>query len=112
MPQITATLLCTDGAVAASSVAINAISAALLGSGIPWNGPLAAVQVACAELETGPGPVVVQPSVAQLGNSSMAGLYVGTASTSLLADFQVGMQACIVHGFTAVLCCMWQGSVR
>ena len=93
-------MLCTDGAADASCVAINAVSAALLGSSIPWNGPLAAVQVAVADQDSGPGPTVVQPSAAQLAKSSMAGLYVGTASNTLLADFQVGE---VLHEIAAQL---------
>ena len=99
--QVTATVLCADGATDASCVAINAVSAALLGSSTPWNGPLAAVQVAVADQGSGPGPAVVQPSAAQLAKSSLAGLYVGTASNTLLADLQVSTHLRLV---AAALC--------
>lgn len=84
--QVTVSMLCTDGTAAASSLALNAVSAALMCSNIPWNGPLAAVQMACSESEEGS---IMQASVAELAAASMSGIYVGTADSALLADFQV-----------------------
>ena len=84
--QVTVSMLCSDGTATASSLAMNAVSAALMCSNIPWNGPLAAVQLACNESQQG---TTVQPSVAELTGSSMSGIYVGTADSVLLADFQV-----------------------
>ena len=81
-------MLCSDGTATASSLAMNAVSAALMCSNIPWNGPLAAVQMACNESQQG---TIVQPSVAELAGCSMSGIYVGTADSVLLADFQVGL---------------------
>ena len=67
---------------------MNAVSAALMCSNIPWNGPLAAVQMACNDSQQG---TVVQPSVAELAGCSMSGIYAGTADSVLLADFQVSL---------------------
>ena len=67
-------------------MAMNTVSTALVCSHIPWNGPLAAVQVASPHSEEN---MVVQPSMAQLEAASLSGLYVGTAEATLLADFQV-----------------------
>lgn len=92
--QVTVSMLCSDGTAAASSLAINAVSAALMCSNIPWNGPLAAAQLACNASGEG---TVVQPSVAQLAAASMSGIYVGTADTALLADFQVTLAAADSH---------------
>lgn len=79
-------MLCSDGAATASSLAMNAVSAALMCSNIPWNGPLAAVPMACNESQQG---ITVQPSMAEVEASSMSGIFVGTAHSALLADFQV-----------------------
>ena len=86
--QVTVSMLCSDGTATASSLAINAVSAALMCSNIPWNGPLAAVQMACNESQQG---TIVHPSVAELAGCSMSGIYVGTADSVLLADFQVSL---------------------
>ena len=87
--QVTATVLCSDGAVAASSVALNAVSAALMCSDIPWEGPLAAVQIAHNASDGDAGQTTIQPTSEQLLGCGLSGLYVGTADTALLADFQV-----------------------
>jgi len=87
--QVTATVLCSDGAVAASSVALNAVSAALMCSDIPWEGPLAAVQIAHSASGGDAGQTTIQPTSEQLLGCGLSGLYVGTADTALLADFQV-----------------------
>ena len=71
-------------------MAMNAVSAALTCSNIPWIGPLAAVQVAYSLPEA---TVIVQPSAAELQASSMSGIYVGTADALLLADFRVRSHA-------------------
>ena len=92
--QVTVSMLCTDGTAPASSLALNAVSAALMCSNVPWNGPLAAVQLACSESGEG---TVVQPSVAELAAASMSGMYVGTADSALLADFQVSFAAAGAH---------------
>ncbi|DBB10117.1 hypothetical protein WJX82_000225 [Trebouxia sp. C0006] len=85
---VTATVLCSDGAVAASSVALNAVSAALMCSDIPWEGPLAAVQIAHSASGGDAGQTTIQPTSEQLLGCGLSGLYVGTADTALLADFQ------------------------
>ena len=86
-------------------MAINAVSAALMCSDIPWHGPLAAVQVAYTVSRTSAaGTTVVLPTVAQLEACSTSGIYAGTANTTLLADFQVivasfwtGIVQCAAH---------------
>ncbi|KAL0036610.1 hypothetical protein WJX79_002514 [Trebouxia sp. C0005] len=85
---VTATVLCSDGAVAASSVALNAVSAALMCSDIPWEGPLAAVQIAHNASDDDAGQTIIQPTSEQLVDCGLSGIYVGTADTALLADFQ------------------------
>ncbi len=87
--QVTATVLCSDRAVAASGVALNAVSAALMCSDIPWEGPLAAVQIAHDASDDDTGQTIIQPTSEQLLDCGLSGLYVGTADTALLADFQV-----------------------
>lgn len=94
--QVTATVLCSDGAVAASSVALNAVSAALMCSDIPWEGPLAAVQIAHNASDDDAGQTIIQPTSEQLVDCGLSGIYVGTADTALLADFQVAfLDACL-----------------
>lgn len=94
--QVTATVLCSDGAVAASSVALNAVSAALLCSDIPWEGPLAAVQIAHNASDDDAGQTFIQPTSEQLLGCGLTGIYMGTADAALLADFQVTvLDACL-----------------
>jgi polyribonucleotide nucleotidyltransferase len=95
--QVTATVLCSDGAVAASSVALNAVSAALMCSDIPWEGPLAAVQIAHNASDDDAGQTTIQPTSAQLLDCGLSGIYVGTADTALLADFQVAFLDVCLH---------------
>lgn len=95
--QVTATVLCSDASVAPSSIALNAVSAALMCSDLPWNGPFAAVHMAHNASDVGAGETVLQPSRAQVQEYGMSGMYVGTADTTLLADFQVSLHACSSH---------------
>lgn len=92
---------CSDRAANASSLALNAVSAALMCSNIPWNGPLAAVHMACNESQQG---IIVQPSMAEAEASSMSGIFVGTAHSALLADFQV---KCYLVFFSS---CFWSAA--
>ena len=71
-------LQCPDG-VCAKVLAANAVSAALLMSGVPWAGPVGVVRVAMCE-----GELVVNPSGRQLGSSEWSMLYGGTAEDCVL----------------------------
>ena len=91
--QVNAIVLCSDGSSEPAAIAINAISAALMRSDIPWQGPISAVQFAHKKAGKGkPGDVIIQPSFTQLQDCTASGLYVGSADSVLLADFQVERQ--------------------
>jgi len=71
----------------AEVLAANAVSAALVMSGVPWAGPVGVVRVAMCE-----GELVVNPSGSQLGSSEWSMLYGGTAEDCVLLDFAVRQQ--------------------
>lgn len=89
MLQITANVLCTDGQIDPDVVAINAVSAALSISNIPWAGPLAAVRVTRTEMGSADGTLTAAPTLDDQRSSGLNLLYVGTADKALLVDFQV-----------------------
>ena len=89
MLQITANVLCTDGQIDPDVVAINAVSAALSISNIPWGGPLAAVRVTRTEMGSADGTLTAAPTLDDQRSSGLNLLYVGTADRALLVDFQV-----------------------
>ena len=64
--QVIATVLSVDGENEADIVALNAVSAALAISKIPWNGPIGGVRVGCVK-ETGNGGAacIINPGLAQ-----------------------------------------------
>jgi len=73
-----------DGDPNAEVLAANAISAALVVSGIPWAGPVGVVRVAlCGD------QILVNPSAVQLKDSEWSGLYGGNADECVLLDFAV-----------------------
>ena len=91
--QVNAIVLCSDGSSEPAAIAINAISAALMRSDIPSQGPVAAVQFAHQKAGEGKlGDIIIQPSVSQLQDCTASGLYVGSGDSVLLADFQVKRQ--------------------
>ena len=91
--QVNAIVLCSDGSSEPAAIAINAISAALMRSDIPWQGPIAAVQLAHKKAGEGAlGDIIIQPSSTQLQDCTASGLYVGSADSVLVADFQVMRQ--------------------
>ena len=71
-------LQCRD-VVCGKVLAANAVSAALVMSGVPWAGPVGVVRVAMCE-----GELVVNPSGSQLGSSEWSMLYGGTAEDCVL----------------------------
>eukprot|EP00891_Asterochloris_glomerata_P003279 jgi/Astpho2/3279/Aster-08043 len=85
---ITANVLCTDGQIDPDVVAINAVSAALSISNIPWAGPLAAVRVTRTEMGSADGTLTAAPTLDDQRSSGLNLLYVGTADKALLVDFQ------------------------
>eukprot|EP00897_Mesotaenium_endlicherianum_P009777 jgi/Mesen1/8828/ME000053S08231 len=64
--QVSASVLCSDGELDPDILCINAASAALMISDIPWGGPIGAVRLARIN-----GAYVVNPSVAQLEKSDL-----------------------------------------
>ncbi len=64
--QVIATVLSVDGENEADIVALNAVSAALAISRIPWNGPIGAVRVGCVKEEgEGGAACIINPGLAQ-----------------------------------------------
>ena len=87
--QINAVVLCSDGSSAPAPIAVNAVSVALMRARVPWQGPLAAVQVLQQAGRGQKDTFVVQPSAEQLEQCNTSGVFVATADAVLLADFQV-----------------------
>lgn len=79
--QLVATLLATDGVGDQDVLGINAASAALLTSAIPFDGPVAAVRVGLVN-----GTFVVNPTSDQLDASALDLLYAGTASRTVMIE--------------------------
>ena len=77
-------LLSSDGAVAPDVLAINAASAALMCSNIPWGGPVAAVRVAQIK-----GRLVVNPPPSAAAGATLSLLYAGSARETVVVDLQV-----------------------
>lgn len=63
--QVIVTLLSTDGENAPDILAINAVSAALAVSKIPWNGPIGASRVGLVGAESGDNALVVNPRASE-----------------------------------------------
>ena len=82
--QITATQHSKDERVDTTAMAINAISAALMDSQIPWSGPVAAVRVALQGEE-----IIVSPSTNALAEVDSSMLYVGRGADAVMIDMQV-----------------------
>ena len=72
--QLVNTVLAADGAVDPEILAINAASAALLRSGLPWGGPVAAVKVGLVD-----GELVVNPPPARAALSDLSLTYAGAS---------------------------------
>jgi len=79
--QIIATLLCADGVNESDILTINAASAALMVSDIPFAGPIGAVRVARVE-----GQFIVNPTHAQTEVSDLDLVYVGSESEPIMIE--------------------------
>lgn len=79
--QVIGFLLSADGEIEPDILAINAASAALMVSDIPWNGPIGAVRVASIQ-----GQFVVNPTHSQMPDSTLDLVYVGTEDEILMIE--------------------------
>jgi len=79
--QINNSLLCADGQNEADVICINASSAALLLSDIPWFGPIGAVRVGRLD-----GQLVINPTHDQIEKSDLDLLYVGTRDLPVMIE--------------------------
>lgn len=79
--QIISILLSADGEVDPDILAVNAASAALMVSDIPWNGPVGAVRVGCLQ-----GQLVANPVHSQMPDSTLDLVYVGTQEEILMIE--------------------------
>ena len=79
--QIISILLSADGNIEPDILAINGASAALMVSDIPWNGPIGAVRVGCIQ-----GQFVANPTHAQIPDSTLDLVYVGTENEILMIE--------------------------
>eukprot|EP00899_Mesostigma_viride_P019752 jgi/Mesvir1/27779/Mv07461-RA.2 len=79
--QIVGTLLSLDPRFDPEVAAINAASAALMVSDIPWNGPVGAVKVARVD-----GHLVVNPTQEQLASADLQLLYAGTVTDAVMIE--------------------------
>ena len=79
-------------------MAINAISAALLHSQIPWAGPVAAVRLAMKSSE-----ISLSPSMQDLAEADASMLFVGRQNEIVMIDMQVSSHhACLLGSMPAV----------
>jgi len=76
-----ATVLSRDPAQDPEVLAINAASAALCCSSVPWGGPIGAVRVAALK-----GALLLSPTQAQAERAEMLLTYAGTAGRALMVE--------------------------
>lgn len=81
---MTAALHSADSSVDAAAMGINAVSAALMSSGVPWYGPVGAVRMAMVDSE-----ILVSPSAEQAAAAEWTMLFVGGKHGVVLIDMQV-----------------------
>ncbi|GBG92529.1 hypothetical protein CBR_g55864 [Chara braunii] len=81
--QITANVLCSDGDQDPDVLSINAASAALMVSDIPWNGPVAAVRIGRVG-----GHLVVNPDVDTMSESDLSLVYACTEGKTTMVEVQ------------------------
>lgn len=86
--QLSVNLLSADGQIMPDVLAINAASAALMASDIPWAGPVAAVRVARVD-----GQWRVNPTFAEVDRASLQLLYVHSAAGPRLVELDSGRSA-------------------
>ncbi|CAK0784195.1 hypothetical protein CVIRNUC_007399 [Coccomyxa viridis] len=82
--QVSGTLISSNGESDPEPLAINAASAAISASSIPWQGPLGAVRVA----KLGSGEWVFNPSVRQQKGAALSLLYAGTRDACTRLELQ------------------------
>eukprot|EP00850_Spirogloea_muscicola_P016326 SM000131S26756 [mRNA] locus=s131:368504:374026:- [translate_table: standard] len=81
--QIMASVLAAGGEADPDVLAINAASAALHSSDVPWGGPLGAVRIGRVA-----GQLVVNPKPMELAESDLSLLYAGTEDRTLMLEAQ------------------------
>lgn len=81
--QITANVLCSDGEQDPDILAINAASAALMCSDIPWNGPVGAVRIGRVR-----GTFVVNPDMDELAECDLSLTYACTETKTMMIEAQ------------------------
>jgi polyribonucleotide nucleotidyltransferase len=82
--QLTVTAHAIDGVNDPTVLAVNAASLALARSSVPWSGPIGCVRVGYIE-----GKLVVNPSVADMKNSSLDFLYAGTSTRPVMWVYNI-----------------------
>ena len=81
--QIMANVLSSDGEQDPDVLAVNAASAALMVSDIPWNGPIGCVRVGRVK-----GQFIVNPNMDELAESDLNLVYACTAEKTLMIETQ------------------------
>ncbi len=69
--QVMVTVLSVDGEHAPDILAINAVSAAIATSPIPWNGPIGAVRVGYVRGENDEGQYIINPTATEMAYSDL-----------------------------------------
>lgn len=95
--QIICNLLSVDGVNDPEVLAINAASAALAVSDIPWNGPIAAVRVGLIDNET-----VINPTRKQMGSSKL-NLMVSAARKDLVVMLEASAENVYLQDFKGAI---------
>ena len=90
--QVAATLHSADETVDTTAMAINAISAALMHSQIPWAGPVGAVRLAIKGDEHN-----LSPSMQKLAEADASMLLVGRRNEVVMIDMQVSSPICCLE---------------
>ncbi|KAG6546742.1 hypothetical protein Mapa_011931 [Marchantia paleacea] len=83
--QIIANVLCSDGDQDPDVLSVNAASAALTISNVPWNGPIGAVRVGRVN-----GKFIVNPNMNEVRMSDLNMIYACTATNALMIETQAG----------------------
>ncbi|CAM6101524.1 unnamed protein product [Calypogeia fissa] len=81
--QIIANVLCSDGEQDTDILSVNAASAALTISNIPWNGPIGCVRVGRVN-----GKFIVNPNMDEVTRSDLNLIYACTAEKTLMIETQ------------------------
>ena len=82
--QVSTMLLASDGQLDPAAAAINAASAALAASDVPWNGPVGAVRVSSSN-----GSLCFSPTTHQMLEADFSLLYAGTSNAALVLEVEV-----------------------